>query len=182
MKAIYCEICGTITSPGPRDMYPKECHCGAHRCWWADGRLGQFRVEYLIGHPEARKLGAPWGNPEVWVLGVHNGFLHSPSSGSPTAAEVDALLDMTPDSYIFKKTRSLIVRFRPGQSSDTAWAKFEGPLPKNGAEELRVRNAVEDALKEERRRITNYLYRIPGNGDLVLQIDQLKHLKEEDPT
>ena len=92
------------------------------------------------------------------------------------------MLDMTPNSYIFKKTRSLIVRFRPGQSSDTAWAKFEGPLPKSIAEELRVQNAVEAALKEERRRIINYLYQIPGNGDLALQIDALEHLKDNDPT
>ena len=182
MKAIYCEICGTITSPGSRDREPRSCSCEAHRCWWENGRTGQLRVEYLLGHPETRKLGAPWGNPEVWVLGVHNGFLHLPSIESPTAAEVDALLDMTPNSYIFKKTRSLIVRFRPGQSSDTAWAKFEGPLPKSIAEELRVQNAVEAALKEERRRIINYLYQIPGNGDLALQIDALEHLKDNDPT
>jgi len=182
VKAIYCEICGTITSPGPRDMHPKVCHCGTHRCWWADGRLGQFRVEYLLGHPLTRETGAPFGRPEVWVLGLHNGFLHHHSAGSPSVDEVRHLLEQTPDSYIFKKTGSLVVRFRPGQSSDTAWAKFEGPLPKNGAEELRIRNAVEDALKEERRLITNYLHKIPGNGDLALQIDALEHLKENDPT
>lgn len=182
MKAIYCQICGSITSPGSSDMVPKNCHCGTHRCWWVDGRTGQFRVEYLVGHPLTRPNGAPADTPQVWILGVHNEFLHHRSNGSPNVDEVKLMLEQTPSSYIFKTTGSLIIRIRPGQSGDTAWAKFEGPLPKNGAEELRVRNAVEDAVKEERRRVINYLYRIPGNGDLALQIDALEHLEENDPT
>jgi len=126
--------------------------------------------------------GAPAGPPSVWVLGLHNGFLHHPSAGTPSSEDVWLLLADTPSSYIFKKTISLIIRIRPGQSSDTAWAVFEGPLPKNVAEELRIKEAVEAALKEERRLICKYLYSIPGNGDLTLAIDGLAHLKENDPT
>lgn len=184
MKAIYCELCGTITSPGSQDRHPKSCECGTHRCWWENGGTGQFRVEYMATNPELRKVnnGAPIGRPRVWILGLHNGFLHHHSSGSPSSEDIWLLLADTPSSYIFKQTNSAIVRFRPGQSSDTAWATFDGPLPKNFAEEQRIKEAVEEALKEERRRVVNYIYTTPGCGALAMSIDALEHLKENDPT
>lgn len=127
MKAIYCEICGTITSPGPRDFMPQSCYCGAHRVWWTDGRAGELRVEYMEQHPAITEKmnGAPAGKPQVWILGISNSFLSHPSSGTPSADDVAAILAATPPNYVFKKTKSNIIRVRPGQTSDTAWGIFK---------------------------------------------------------
>lgn len=127
MKAMYCEICGTITSPGPRNFNPRTCSCGTHRCWWVDGSAGVFRVQDMaLGDPET---GKPAGRPKVWILGISNSFLHHPREGSPTKEDVQIMLEQTPSSYIFKQTMSNIIRIRPGQSGDTGWAVFEEAKP-----------------------------------------------------
>lgn len=127
MKALYCEACGTITSPGQEDRVPRSCGCGAHRCWWENGATGQFRVEYMDGHPLTRETGAPPTKSalQCWVLGISNSFLQHTTAGTPSKEDIDTMLARTPDSYLFKKTGSMIVRLRPGQTSDTAWARFE---------------------------------------------------------
>lgn len=123
MKAIYCELCGTITSPGPKNFEPRTCSCGMHRVWWVDGGRGILKVQYM--HVHTTPEGGPLGRPKVWVLGISNSFLHHPSEGTPSKEDVELLLEQIPATYIFKKTMSNIIRIRPGQSSDTSWGIFE---------------------------------------------------------
>jgi hypothetical protein len=59
--------------------------------------------------------------PRAYVLGLTNSLLMHPQQG--LSAEVyQQIIDSHPDSYIFKRVRSCIIRIRPGESSDTAWA------------------------------------------------------------
>lgn len=123
MKAIFCEICGTITSPGSQDMSPRSCECGLHRTWWVNGAAGILRVQFM-GAAADPETGSPAGVPRVWVLGISNSLLHHPSLGMPSAVDIEEMLDQTPETYIFRRTRSNVIRIRPGQSSDTGWAVF----------------------------------------------------------
>lgn len=123
MKAIYCQLCGDIVAPfGLRA--PRTCACGAHSVWWENQERGLIRVCDNRDHPEAVKAygGAPMGQPKVWILGITNALLSFPSDGTPTTDQVQSLIDQHPASYLFKSTRSLIVRIRPGQSGDSAWS------------------------------------------------------------
>lgn len=135
MKLLYCEACGDIISPFGLARRGRDCRCGLHRVWWENPQTGELRVCYMSGHPKAMEVrgGAPAGSPECWILGISNSFLHHPSAGTPSAEEVKKMLDDTPDSYIFKATRSNIIRIRPGQSGDTAWALWGHWLEKEPA-------------------------------------------------
>jgi hypothetical protein len=123
MKAIYCELCGDIVAPYG-DHKPRKCACGRHAVWWEDGAKGLIRVADLRGTPEEVRAvgGKPLGDPKVWILGITNALLSYPGRGTPSSDEVQRLIDEHPDSYLFKTTRSLIVRIRPGQSGDSAWS------------------------------------------------------------
>lgn len=56
----------------------------------------------------------------AWVLGLHNKFLTADRLGK---AGVKAIIDNTPDTYIFKHWESVIIRIRPGASNDTDWSE-----------------------------------------------------------
>jgi hypothetical protein len=59
-------------------------------------------------------------------LGINNQFLCYP--GEINAFVVRKIDQDCPDDYIFKRIHSPLIRIRPGQSRDTAWAR----LPKIG--------------------------------------------------
>lgn len=59
-------------------------------------------------------------HPACWILGIHNGLLKW--EGGFTAKIISQMLDDTPETYLFKIQRSLIVRFRPGETGDSSWA------------------------------------------------------------
>lgn len=117
MKLLFCTSCGDITAPFRKDREVRYCRCGRHYIWWEDGEKGIVRVH------DTRKI-----NDSAYLLGVHNGFLMYPHSH--TKEIISLLLETTPDYYIFKTQNSLIIRFRPGESSDSAWA---AELPKTHA-------------------------------------------------
>jgi hypothetical protein len=59
----------------------------------------------------------------AYLLGLHNGTLLTATRDWPLTPElVQIILDATPDSYLFKKQNSLVVRFKPGETADSAWA------------------------------------------------------------
>lgn len=124
MKLLYCQDCGDIVAPFPQARKVRYCQGGCHAVWWEDSDRGILRVCVTYGHPEVikRTNGAPAGLPRAWVLGLTNMLLFFPSDRTPNAEEVQEIVDAHEDYYIFKKTRSLVIRVRPGQSSDTAWA------------------------------------------------------------
>lgn len=127
MKAILCQDCGDIIAPLPKPRAIRLCNCERHAVWWEDPKAGQIRVCDMKGHKaKIEELnGAPAGDPRCWILGITNDFLHEPSSPM-TAERIQAIIDDHPSSYLFKQQRSCIVRFRPGETGDSAWASVLG--------------------------------------------------------
>jgi hypothetical protein len=124
VKLIFCEVCGDIVAPDPVARRVRECACGTHAVWWEDPQAGQLRVCYKSGHKHlvAANNGAPRGRPEVFVVGISNAILQFKGDAMLSADAVQAVIDQHPESYIFRKARSLVIRIRPGDSNDTAWS------------------------------------------------------------
>jgi hypothetical protein len=119
MKLLYCQDCGDIIAPYNDRLKPRFCECRRHAVWWIEPARGTLRVcdcSYPGGYPARAR---------AFVIGLTNLLLHYPSEDTPSAGEVQRLIDEHGDNYVFKTTRSLVIRMRPGGSSDTAWA----PLP-----------------------------------------------------
>jgi hypothetical protein len=124
VKLLYCQDCGDIVAPDATALVTRRCACKRHIVWWQDPERGIIRVCTDSGHRlvvEALQ-GAPNGRPRAWLLGITNALLFHPCEGPLSADEVQKTIDAHDNYYMFKTTRSLIVRFRPGQSSDSAWA------------------------------------------------------------
>lgn len=139
-----CADCGDLVSPAGRDLVARWCNCRRHAAWWVDGARGIFAVH--DAQFPARNGG---DGGRAWVIGLHNGLLtrgglthETPRMARPeldmaattgnsctTAADVTEILAITPDTYIFKRARSLAIRFTPGHSGDTMWA---AQLPPGG--------------------------------------------------
>lgn len=127
MKLMFCGNCGDIVSPGLADLEVRWCACRRHAVWWIDGGRGILRV-HDAQMPE--RNGGDGGR--AWVLGLHNGVLHDgglvkyghAGNEVTTKAQVERLIDETPDTYVFKRARSLVVRFAPGYTGDTAWSQL----------------------------------------------------------
>lgn len=122
MKLLYCEACGDIIAPYREANNPRYCTCKMHAVWWKDPIKGILGVCDTTG----RKTGDFAGYPimaRAYVLGITNALLQM--DGQMNAEKVEQAIDAHPDYYLFKQWKSLIVRFRPGESSDTNWA----PLP-----------------------------------------------------
>lgn len=190
MKAMYCEICGTITSPGTGNFRPRTCSCGTHRCWWVDGGAGVFRMQHLAGSSAIPRPspGAPWGRPEAWVLGISNSFLHHRSEGSPSAEDIAAMLEATPKSYIFKQTMSNIIRIRPGQSSDTGWGALEDTPWIHSGEAAAIERAAYKVRREELERVLHFITTTGTSSaytgiyeDIVKQLAAEKHREGPGP-
>jgi hypothetical protein len=122
MKLMFCENCGDVVTPHRQANFPKFCECNGSCCWWIDPKAGQFGV---WSHA---------GRKGVAVIGIHNSFLTAPFPNTVNETQqmvefgclqrvtMEHILDDTPNSYLFKQLRSLIVKFRPGFSSDTVFA------------------------------------------------------------
>src|SRR5690348_7334890 len=101
MKLLYCEDCGDIIAPWPKANRPRYCDCRSHAVWWVDPDKGILRVCATSGHPEVVKAynGAPAGDPRAFVIGITNALLKYPGDRTPSAEEVQELVDSHPDSY-----------------------------------------------------------------------------------
>lgn len=137
-KLMFCGACGDMVAPGQVDMRARWCHCGRHAVWWRDGRRGLLSVHDRL-FPE-RNGGA---GGKAWVIGLHNmltmmgGSTADPNSRWCTPNEVgdpptdgnlltrkkwvEQALEDTPDTYLFKRVNSLVIRIAPGYSGDTRW-------------------------------------------------------------
>jgi hypothetical protein len=137
-KLMFCGECGDVVSPGLKEHDVRWCACKRHAVWWENGAAGQLRVHdaWMVD----RNAG---DGGKAWVIGLHNGVLREGGfmahTGTPVE-EVDGvtmrgnlitrrhwverLLAQTPDSYLFKRANSLVVRIAPGASNDTAWSRL----------------------------------------------------------
>lgn len=141
-KLLFCGACHSLTPPSPYNMEPTWCSCKRHAVWWRDGQRGLISV--FDSMFPARVMGGSGGCG--WIIGIHNGILteggvvgYPPRTGDTindppkfgpdpgnfvtTKERVKELLDDTPDSYIFKRAESLIIRIYPGYSGDSEWAE-----------------------------------------------------------
>ena len=109
MKALVHLQCGTIKSP-PSDGTWSACLCGATAARWRDPKAGLFEV-------------ADNHAGEARVLGIHNGWLMLDPTGEQASdwwqRATLALLEATPDSYLFRRQMSPVVLIRPGATGDT---------------------------------------------------------------
>lgn len=111
MKLLFCISCGDIISPGRGNDMVRWCFCGEHAVWWHDTDRGILHVHDAYA---SRK--------RCFVLGINNDFL---MHAEPiTAHDVKRMDDECPDSYLFKRLHSPLVRFRPGETADTAYAEL----------------------------------------------------------
>ena len=115
MKLMFCQDCGDLVVPAPRDGVKRLCQCGRHGVWWKDGAAGVLRVEDTRYEPTAS-----W-QPRAWVIGLDNDVLTTQTTLNSGRA-YSALLDQCPEWYLFKRYKTLVVRIRPGESGDTRWA------------------------------------------------------------
>lgn len=126
MKLMYCELCGDIVAPYPVARITRACLCGRHVVWWEDPEQGIIRVCYKLGTIEEIRAehGRPVGAAKVWLLGITNLLLNHTDALPITADVVQQIIDLHSEHYLFKKWRSLVVRIRPGETSDSAWASL----------------------------------------------------------
>jgi hypothetical protein len=113
VKLLHCAWCGDFISPYRENHKPRTCQCGRYTVWWENNRLGVLRVR---DNTDDRRYG--------WVIGLHNGLLELPEPIKDH--HIAGLLAECPDTYIFKRIGSLVIRIRPGESNDTAWVAPEG--------------------------------------------------------
>lgn len=133
MKLLYCERCGDIVAPFRLPGKPRFCAGECHAVWWLDPGRGVLRLyensSTAAWSPKAPgrdfdAIGKAWlrkRSPHAaWVIGLHNGFLKTDPLGKAT---IRALIEATPDTYIFRSWESLLIKVRPGESNDTDWAE-----------------------------------------------------------
>lgn len=130
MKLLYCEQCGDLVVPSGTPKQARLCRCTRACIWWEDPAAGKL-VVYSVSGPSS-----------VSVIGLHNGLLTEPfhSHREPSTEggcerrlipgdTIARLIDETPGSYLFKQVQSLVIRIRPGYSSDTRFAGEEEAAP-----------------------------------------------------
>ena len=83
--------------------------CKRYYVWWRDGARGLISVHDTLGV-----------NIGAFIIGINNAIF-SLKSDEPSAEDYQKLIDATPDTYLFKTRRSLVVRIVPGHSTDSKW-------------------------------------------------------------
>lgn len=121
MKLLFCQDCGDIFSPLPGAATARYCLCKRHAVWWTDPSSGQLRCHDT--RAADKKKAGNW-EPRAFILGITNALLRYPFPQTEEATR--HLIDQHDASYLFKQRNSLIVRFRPGETSDTGWADLPG--------------------------------------------------------
>lgn len=109
MKLLYCEACGTIAVPyqHPYPMIykiPVSCSCKGSWAWWENPEQGILKVH----------------GAKASVLGIANSLLHAKFDHSVIGEEqMKTIIEEIPDNYLFKKHKSLIIKYKPGFTGDT---------------------------------------------------------------
>jgi hypothetical protein len=140
-KLLFCGECGDLVSPGFKNNDPRWCYCHRHAVWWRDANKGLISV-HDSWMPQ--RNGGDGG--QAWIVGLHNEVLRGRGliANGPRALHenpadpmaitgwtkgnlvtdkefVENVLAVTPDTYLFKRANSLVIRFAPGSTSDSQW-------------------------------------------------------------
>ena len=129
MKMLLCENCGDLVVPSVTAHEAKWCRCNASCCWWINPKNGEFGCWSQLG------------KRAVSIVGINNMLFTEPFSkagsdelGCIQQESIDRMINETPDSFLFKRLKSMIIRFRPGFTSDTIFATV--PPPETDVKEI----------------------------------------------
>jgi hypothetical protein len=124
MKMMFFQDCHDLVVPAQAAGEVRRCQCRRHACWWENPVTGKFRLHDASFKPIETKKGSKYEFyppvPRAYVIGLTNMIFGFP--GDMTAEAVQDMIEAHEDHYLFKKWRSLVIRLRPGESGDTAWA------------------------------------------------------------
>lgn len=116
-KLLVCEMCSDIITPLVGEW--RSCMCGRHKSKFADDQSTLLVYDYIkVNPPDFVEY-----KPACFVLGIHNGFLRMPNSGSKSYIQyMKDLMDNTEDHYLFKQWNSFIVKVWPWHfGNDIKW-------------------------------------------------------------
>lgn len=120
MKVLFCQLCGCIVSPPQQDMQLRWCDCQRHAVWWLNGDKGIIRVYDKEGPSDEGP--APY-NKKAWLLGISNSLLTAPEEWTEDPEFWETMAEQEPDApSLFRRYGTCIVRFRPGETGDSAYA------------------------------------------------------------
>jgi hypothetical protein len=137
MKLMIAKCCGEIVVPSPQAFHPTFCLCGNSAVWWRNPQRG------IISFANVPLFPGPEG------LGLHNEFLTIPlvrPQGYIHRDQIEGILLRTPESYIFKRANSVVVRFLPGATSDSKLESWSEAL------KLRDDDTWRDVCLQEQRK------------------------------
>lgn len=119
MKMMYCQDCATLVVPSNRDYDIRWCDCRRHAVWWTDGARGILQLFTTTVSSKIIKERKYPPTPRAYVIGLANDIFRLEQTN---AESIQASIDSMGDHYLFKRHRSLVIRVRPGETSDTSWA------------------------------------------------------------
>lgn len=123
MKALFCQKCGSIVSPPAKDLDVRWCDCQRHAIWWLKGERGIVRVHDIEGPtPE----GPAAYNRRAWLLGISNELLEAPDHCTEDGEFYSECFEQRKETGVtlFQRYGTFIVRFRPGETGDSAYAQL----------------------------------------------------------
>lgn len=114
MKLMYAECCQSVVVPHPMG-FVRKCSCGYSAVCWDNPYAGTIAVCRARPDVETSANG-------IWIIGLHNQVF----SRRPLSREgIQEILEATPDTYLFKFNRSLVVKIMPGTTSDTRYGTLQ---------------------------------------------------------
>lgn len=120
MKLLFCQDCSGLVVPSSIPDKPRFCDCERHGVWWVNPEKGILKVYDSKGQGQRESLYPR--EPRAYVIGLTNLLLTY--EGSINADVIQELIDEHPEFYLFKQWRSLVIKIRPGESSDTSWGRL----------------------------------------------------------
>jgi hypothetical protein len=128
MKALYCAACGSIIGL-PQDDKIWGCRCNRVYARWVDPKRGTCMfaetadpVNALADDPPV-SLAAPL---YAWLLGINNAILRGAQAKEPRGPSYLEYRDwMNAEGTLFKTYESVIIRVRPGETSDSQFVSME---------------------------------------------------------
>jgi len=124
---LWARCCATLIVPHPQDLVVRWCKCQKSACWWENGASGRFAAYSTLGPSDIEGLGL---HNDILRHALYDRSGNLKGASCLTEAEIKEFLANTPDSYLFKRINSLIIKFRLGYTSDTRFVDQIADVPK----------------------------------------------------